>query len=80
MVGGAAFTDAAASLIAQLKQTERLVWGHSPGLTDAGLEQLIGLGLGELYVYNCGLSEAVCPGESGALLLEWAEEQVSTAC
>jgi hypothetical protein len=79
MVAGAAFTDAAAPLIAQLTQLEYLVWAHSPGLTDAGLERLVGLELYRLYVYKCGFSEGVVSGDQDSVELEWSPEMVSAA-
>jgi hypothetical protein len=66
-VGGAAFTDAAPSVLAQLTNLEYLCWRHSAGFIDAGLEQLTALDLGRLYVYNSGLSDAINPREPGTL-------------
>lgn len=42
-VGGTAFDDAAASVVAQLTQLTDLTWGHSPDLTDLGLQELTAL-------------------------------------
>lgn len=39
-VGGEAFHDAAASVVAQLTQLTALTWSESAGLTDLGLERL----------------------------------------
>jgi hypothetical protein len=49
-VGGNAFGDAAAPVLAQLTQLNSLSLGYSPGFTDAGLEQLTNLDLGCLSV------------------------------
>lgn len=59
LVGGAGFTDAAASVLAQLTQLQDLGWCNSPGLTDVGLEQLTALtDLSRLWGKMClGLSE-----------------------
>jgi hypothetical protein len=42
-VGGVAFDDAAAGVVAQLTNLSSLSWWQSPGLTDAGLFQLTSL-------------------------------------
>ena len=69
-VGGAAFGDAAAPVLGQLTQLEDLCLSYTPGFTDAGLEQLTGLDLGRLYVYESGLSEAISQEEGGLIDLE----------
>lgn len=60
-VGGRAFYDAAAAVVAQLTQLTKLKWLSSPGLTDAGLEQLTALtALRSLHMDGMpGLSDAV---------------------
>jgi hypothetical protein len=58
-VGGAAFSDDAAPLLAQLTQLRELSWTHSPGFTEAGLEQLVGMDLDELHVRKCGIFQGV---------------------
>lgn len=55
-IGGAAFTDAAAPVLAQLTHLEYLSWCSSEGLTDAGFEQLTAL-TGVNRYGNCGLSD-----------------------
>jgi hypothetical protein len=42
-VGGQAFGDKAAGVVAQMTQLKSLEWAHSPGLTYAGLAQLTAL-------------------------------------
>lgn len=56
VVGGAAFSDAAAVTVAQLTQLKDLRWCYSEQLTDTGLEQLTALDLWFLYVHNCNPS------------------------
>jgi hypothetical protein len=78
-VGGAAFTDAAAYMLAQLTQLQRLSWHFSPELTDAGLEQLLGLGLQRLHVDDCGLSQEMTAPGSDLLVLGYPPGLVSAA-
>jgi hypothetical protein len=61
-VGGNAFGDAAAPVLAQLTQLKHLHLSFSPGFTDAGLEQLTNLDLEHLSLYGTGPSEAVGRG------------------
>lgn len=62
--GGVAFSDAAASVLAQLTQLQDLCWTDSPGFTDAGFEKLTALTqLARLYVNDCGLSSAIADYE-----------------
>jgi hypothetical protein len=60
-VGGAAFVDSAAAVVAQLTQLRNLNWEVSPDLTDAGLQQLTALrGLTRLELFSVpGLSQEV---------------------
>lgn len=67
-VGGAVFDDKAMSVIMQLTQLEVLCVHDSPGFTDAGLEQLTGLDLWRLFVYNSALSDAISQHGNGLLL------------
>lgn len=62
LVGGAAFTDAVAPVVAQMTQLKFVAWSWSPGLTDAGLEQLVRLELDRLLVSHCSLSEQISAG------------------
>jgi hypothetical protein len=73
LLGGAAFTDAAASVLVQLTHLYYLCWSQSLGFTDAGLEQLTALDLGGLYVYDSGLSDAINPGDPGTLNIQWQD-------
>lgn len=87
-VGGAAFTDEAASILAQLTQLKHLVWGFSHSLTDAGLEQLVRLDLEKLQVVWSGVSKEASSQQSpGCLVLEWdpvaelsVSEQLDALC
>lgn len=75
LVGGIAFNDDAAPVVAQLTHLEYLCWHHAPRFTDAGLEQLMPLCLWRLYVYNCGLSvQATSKRDSITLDITWKEE------
>lgn len=56
---GAAFADAAVPVLAQLTQLADLVINWSPGFSDAGLEQLVGTNLTQLWVQGAGLSSEV---------------------
>lgn len=60
-VGGRAFDDTAAAVVAQPTHLTELKWFSSPGLTDAGLEQLTALtGLHSVNMDGMpGLSEGV---------------------
>lgn len=73
-IGGDAFTDATAPLIAQLTQLTRLQWSHTPGLTQQGVGHLTALqGLKELSVWDCGLSQQFMGSFEGALDLRQDE-------
>lgn len=75
LVGGIAFTDNAAPVLAQLTQLDYLCLHNSPEFTDAGLEQLMPLRLGRLYVYDCSLSvEVTSEGDPGTLDVTWSKE------
>lgn len=77
VVGGEAFTNDAAPVVAQLTWLEYLCWNHSPGFTDAGLQQLLPLAedLWRLYVYNCNLGvEVTSENDPGTLNLEYGNE------
>jgi hypothetical protein len=75
-VGGEAFGDAAVPVLTQLTQLEYLGFHMTPGFTDAGLQQLTVLDLGRLYVYGCGLTDAICE-KYDALELTWDSAKVS---
>lgn len=79
-VGGAAFGDAAAAVVAQLTHLGSLGWDVSPGFTDVGLQQLTALqGLTHLRMFaNDSLSLEVLDdglslmdGGSGELTLSY---------
>jgi hypothetical protein len=59
LVGGAAFSDAAAATVAQLTKLKHLSWQDSRQLTDTGLHQLTALDLDSLVVSFCGLSHSL---------------------
>jgi hypothetical protein len=69
LVGGEAFTDAAVPILWQLTQLRHLSWARSPDFTDFGLGQLVGLDFHELFVGDCGISQAVCWGGRGTIKL-----------
>jgi hypothetical protein len=62
-VGGAAFTDAACAVLLQLTQLRDVGFSWCPEFTDVGLEQLTQLDLQRCVVYNCGVSQQVCPDD-----------------
>jgi hypothetical protein len=53
--GGEAFADDTAPFLVQLTQLRSLTWMESPGLTEAGLRQLVGLDLDSLFVQESGI-------------------------
>lgn len=65
-IGGAAFTDAAAPVLAQLTQLRELAWTDSPGVSDQGIKQLTALRrLDTLLLMECsGLRETLLPRET----------------
>jgi hypothetical protein len=76
-VGGAAFDDAAASALVQLTHLNYLCLDASPGFTDIGLELLSDLDLGQLFFFNCGLSDAI--SDEGTLQIWDSAEKVRAA-
>jgi hypothetical protein len=62
-------------VLAQLTQMHYLCVQKSPGLTDAGLQQLTALELDRLYVHGCALTDAVC--EDDTVHLKWDADKVS---
>jgi hypothetical protein len=77
-VGGNAYGDAAAPVLAQLTQLKELYLSYSPGFTDAGLEQLTNLDLAHLSLYGTGLSEAMGQRGYGRLDLKCDSVKVRT--
>jgi hypothetical protein len=72
-LGGTAFADAATAVLVQLEQVDYLCLNNSPGFTDAGLLQLAEAeNLERLYVYDCGLTDAI--SKENRLDLIWSEE------
>jgi hypothetical protein len=75
-VGGLAFTDDAAPIVAQLTHLRDLSWHLSFDFTDAGLQHLTALTrLDRLNVFWFGLSEQT--RNEGELVLTWDPEMVS---
>ena len=74
LLGGSAFGDAAASVLAQLRQLEYLCVHNASGFSDAGLLQLAetDMDLWQLYVHDAGLSDAI--SKEGEVQLEWSPE------
>jgi hypothetical protein len=80
-VGGTAFGNAAAAVVAQLTQLRHLVWQISPHLPDAGLQQLTALQqLDHLWIHGallvCWTFDGSCwsgHGQTGADGCTWGE-------
>jgi hypothetical protein len=77
-VGGEAFEDAAAPVLARLTQLESLYLSFTPMFTDAGLEQLTELDLGRFCIYISSISEAISPACVGNIDLTSDSEKVRT--
>ena len=76
-IGGEAFGDVAAPVLAQLTQLDSFL-SYTPGFTDAGLEQLTNLNVERLCIHCSGFSEAVSPGCFGSIDLTGNSGKVRT--
>jgi hypothetical protein len=72
LIGGSAFTDAVAPVLAQLTQLEYLCVRKAPGFADAGLLQLVEMDIWRLYVYYAALTDAI--SKEGVVELQQSRE------
>lgn len=82
-VGGGAFDDAAAGVVAQMTQLTQLTFMEAPSLTDTGVQQLTALkGLRKLRVLDCEGPDGVLKAAGCTdydLELHWTEAKVGAA-